>query len=364
MPKIDILYINDAGSYGGAEYYQTQLAEVAQSLGWNVAFLFPDIRTLDSWSDRLRDRQIQVLHPPQSEINARLIHANGSWHCGFHAILPFAGSLLITEHAYPFTLPLRCSTIARIKTRLHRKLWAEKQRQWNRAKAIITVNDIYRRVLIHNWRISAEKIYSINNGVDMQSFAPRDLACGKLTQILGRAVADPVIFIAGRMDYQKGFDLVISALARLKNLPWHLVAVGDGPRLSDLKDQAHSLVLDDRISFTGYRTDLSEFLAAGDIFIQPSRNEAVGFALLEALACGLPSIATAVGGVREVVGDSEIALLIAPDDVVALTAAVEKLLTDEKLRFALRQKARQRIASAYTKEQMIDKTIEIYKELM
>jgi glycosyltransferase involved in cell wall biosynthesis len=153
----------------------------------------------------------------------------------------------------------------------------------------------------------------------------------------------------------KGIDLLLTALSTLTELSWHCACVGVLDREPDfaaaLRHRAESDRLADRFSFTGpvVGDDLDRLYAAADLLVLPSRGETYGMVLTEALARGVPVIATAVGGVPETIGQVKDGrrpgLLVPPNDAPALAAAIRRWLGDESLRAALRQAATLRRSS-------------------
>ena len=136
--------------------------------------------------------------------------------------------------------------------------------------------------------------------------------------------------LVARLDHWgKGHQELFSALAGLKDrYPLEALIIGGGRREAELRQLAAELGLGPRVNFLGQRRDIPDLLAAMDILVLPSYSEGVSLALLEAMAAGLPVIATAVGGLPEVVTDEVNGLLIPPRDAEALARALDRLLAD------------------------------------
>jgi glycogen synthase len=163
----------------------------------------------------------------------------------------------------------------------------------------------------------------IPNGVSPDEFdVPRPAANG-----LGRYV-----FAVGRLVEQKAFDTLLRGFARAELDGRRLVVAGDGPERPALERLAGELGVD--VSFVGSvgRCRLVELMRGADLFAFPSRYEAFGIALLEAMAAGTPAVAARVGGIPEFASDGENALLVPPDDEDALAAALTRLASDHALR--------------------------------
>jgi 2-deoxystreptamine N-acetyl-D-glucosaminyltransferase/2-deoxystreptamine glucosyltransferase len=148
-------------------------------------------------------------------------------------------------------------------------------------------------------------------------------------------ITGPTLGAAGRLTAQKALGDALAAVARVEDVS--LVVLGDGPERPGLERRSAELGLTGRVRFlgAGTREDVVRLFRAVDAALLTSAWENLPHTVLEALAVGTPVIATAVGGVPEVVRDGENGLLVAPGDVEALAAAIERLLGDDSLRAAL-----------------------------
>ena len=147
--------------------------------------------------------------------------------------------------------------------------------------------------------------------------------------------SDPFILAAGRLAHQKGFDLLIRAFAAAaaQSRQLRLIIAGEGPERQRLHDLAGELGLHMRVSFPGEVRELSAMMQAAVAFILPSRYEGFPNVLLEALAAGVPCVATdAPGATREILADGAYGLLVPPEDVRALAQAIERITSDGQLR--------------------------------
>jgi GalNAc-alpha-(1->4)-GalNAc-alpha-(1->3)-diNAcBac-PP-undecaprenol alpha-1,4-N-acetyl-D-galactosaminyltransferase len=145
----------------------------------------------------------------------------------------------------------------------------------------------------------------------------------------------PLLVAAGRLTAQKGFDILIEAFARVapKHPEWQLVIYGEGPDRSELEQLRDTLSLQGKASLPGLTKNIQAAFAEASLFALPSRFEGYPNALLEALAAGLPVIATsAPGGASEILADGEYGMLVAPGDAVALASALDAMMSDATLR--------------------------------
>jgi glycosyltransferase involved in cell wall biosynthesis len=152
----------------------------------------------------------------------------------------------------------------------------------------------------------------------------------------------PFLLAAGRFTHQKGFDLLIRAFgeATTEKKELRLVIAGEGPEAETLRELAAQLGLGARVSFPGRVRELSRLLKCAVAFILPSRYEGFPNVLLEALAAGVPCVATdCPGATREILGDGAYGLLVPPDDSEALAGAINLIATDAELRQRLSRAA-------------------------
>ncbi len=165
----------------------------------------------------------------------------------------------------------------------------------------------------------------------------------------------PVVVGLGRLHHEKGFDLLIRAMARIRHahLDWHLAIFGEGPARNELEALVKDLDLADRVWMPGAVRDPARYLARADIFVLPSRTEGFPNALCEAMAVGLPVIAADCrSGPSEIVRHGTDGLLVPVEDVAALTRALDTLMTDASLRTRLAARAPE-ILNRYGLEQVM-----------
>src|SRR5207302_681586 len=149
---------------------------------------------------------------------------------------------------------------------------------------------------------------------------------------LGLEPGLPLVVSVGRLEPQKGFDILVEATARMNgSSPPVVVICGEGPARKDLEDRIRALGLGERVRLLGNRNDAKAFIAAADAFCMPSRWEGSPLALHEALAAGRPVVASAVGGIPELLTFGQAGLLVPPEDPGALASAVGRVLSDRGL---------------------------------
>ncbi len=181
----------------------------------------------------------------------------------------------------------------------------------------------------------------IPNGIDLDAY-----------KTAGRDWTFPRLLSAGRIVHQKGLDLALRALGSLKELNWEWHIAGDGPQMSVLQSLAKELGLGDRVHFLGWqsREQLMKCYGQANIFLFPSRHEGMPNALLEAMASGLPVIASCIAGNEELVVDGETGYLVPSEDIEALRAALKKLLSERTSREQMGKASRQYVEENYSWE--------------
>ncbi|NKB35312.1 MAG: glycosyltransferase [Pseudomonadales bacterium] len=228
------------------------------------------------------------------------------------------------------------------------------QRALQSARATIVTSHFTKQLLVDQFDLAAEKIVVALPGTDKVSFAP----CN----------GDPVrLLTVAALIQRKGHDVLIDALASLKNFSWQARFVGgadfDPDWASSLQESVDQLGLSARISFDDSVEDIRNEYQNADVFVLPSRFEGYGMVFAEALAAGLPVVGANSGAVSEVV-PKEAGLLVPPDDCASLTEALREILSNDSTRRRLQagaQKAASGLPSWQESAQVMARTLrEVY----
>jgi glycosyltransferase involved in cell wall biosynthesis len=221
------------------------------------------------------------------------------------------------------------------------------------AAFVVTTGEAIRQMLVKRLALDPARVISIPTGVDLARFHPGDRAAAR--RALGLAEGGPIIGIVATLRSWKGHRFLIDAMADPRLASARLVVVGDGPQDGALRAKAAADGLGPRVLFAGRHDDVAPWLQAFDIFALPSTgNEGVPQALMQAMACALPVVATPVGSIGELVRDGETGLLVPPQDKDALAAAIARLLADPDLVERLGSRGRRFVESNYTNVAMLD----------
>lgn len=170
-----------------------------------------------------------------------------------------------------------------------------------------------------------------------------------------------VITFVGRLIEVKGAQYFIDSIGRLEKNNFKVLIVGSGPERQALENKARKLGLQEKIIFTGQRSDVPEILAASDIFVLPSLSEGLPMALLEAMASALPCVVTDIG---LPVKHEETALVVPARDSAALARAIERLIKDKELRERLGRNAKEEALEKYSWSEAVEKYAEIFRRVL
>jgi len=232
---------------------------------------------------------------------------------------------------------------------------------------IIAVSEAARQAEINNSKIPPNKVVTIHNGLDTTLYKSVSDEAIKTIRDSFEIPDDAILLGAvGRLHPAKGFNDLITAMELLerKTSSTHLLIVGEGELMDQLKLQVRKSNLDGKIKFAGIRNDIPEIMSAFDIFVSPSLWEGLPNVVLEAMAAGKPVVATSVGGTPEVVVDSLTGLLVPPHNPEALANAILFLCENPKLRKSMGQAGRDRVIKHFSIEQMVQQTEKLYHELI
>ena len=149
---------------------------------------------------------------------------------------------------------------------------------------------------------------------------------------LGIPLDAKVILSVGEVNMNKNHKIGIKALAKLNDPNVYYVICGRGPLMEAHKELAQSLGVGDRVILTGYRTDVADFYKMADIFLFPSFREGLPVAVMEAMASGLPVIATKIRGSSDLVENAEVGALVTPDDISGLTGELKNKLNFSRMK--------------------------------
>ncbi|WP_171111943.1 MULTISPECIES: glycosyltransferase family 4 protein [Streptomyces] len=286
---------------------------------------------------------------------ADLVHAHGL-HASFRAALALAGRstpLIVTWHSRAHVEGARAHFLRLLERRVVR------------AAAVVlgTTSDLVdraRRAGARDARLAAVALPGRRTSAEPAEPDGPDLARPKIRAELG-AIGRPLLMAVGSLDPQRGYDVLLDAARAWRGLdPMPLVAIaGEGPLRTALQRRIEEEGLPVRL--IGRRDDVGELLAAADLALLPSRWESRSVLAQEALHARVPLVATAVGGVPELVGDA--AELVPPGDAEAFADAVVRLLGDPERRELLAEQGLRQAATWPTEDETVAQVLSVYDEL-
>lgn len=202
-------------------------------------------------------------------------------------------------------------------------------------------------------KVPDERTDVIANGVDVPSSIPP-------------WCTGAVVGVVARLIPSKGVDVFLKAVQLLRPEVPELkaVVIGDGPARDQLKYMAQSLGLQSTVHFLGHCENVVGLLKEMTVFVLPTRSEGLGISVLEAMAMGVPVVATAVGGIPELVKHKRTGMLVRVDEFGAIARAVRKILQDREESETMRQAAFQHVRANYNSDLMVERTLEVYRRVV
>ena len=375
-----ITYITESSGYGGSETYLLDLATAARNIAEvSVALPFRDENL--KLREELQKKSIKT-------INLQQYRANYLWNIAI--ALKFF--LQNKSHLYHFTLsyPNSCRWLLLAASLLRRKYIISellvppnpfkagfyflvthllfnglKRLSYVRAAKVVPNCKAMKNILVRAYKMPAEKITVIYNGIDLGGEAGKVSNSEALRGEFKLKQGDLILTTAGRLMEQKGHRYLIAAFEKLvaQIPPLVLLIIGEGPLESVLKEDAANRGLTDHVRFVGFREDFRSILLMSHIFLFPSLDEGFPYVIMDAMAAGLPVIATAVGGIPEAVVDGETGLLVPPHDVEQLYLASMHLLNDSDKRKKMGEKSRNRVEKLFSRKIMIQEMFSLYEDI-
>ena len=280
----------------------------------------------------LREEGVTALH---------VHHAGALIHCGIPAMLRRLRAVVMTEHG--------------LHQLRERPSYRRSARFYCRFATAITVveptqAEYFRSVLRVPWK----KLHYLANGVRIPERTA--LHASRARRDMGVSALDFVFMYVGRLNAVKDLGTLLTAFAELPEdvlSRARLLLVGDGPERAMLEAKRDALLLSGRVTFLGARGDVSEVLAAADAFVMSSKTEGLPMALLEAMAAGVPCVATAVGGIPDLFGQDR-GVAVPAQSAPELATAMAMVARSTELRTALATNALANIKRHYDLEAIVD----------
>ncbi len=245
---------------------------------------------------------------------------------------------------------------------LHKKIY-------NRVDAVIAISKVIEKNILETHPLSKDKVVLIPNGIDTTIFYPG--RCTKVKKRYGIPESSFVIGIAGRLSWWKGYREFLLMARNVTNQNPDIMflvvggaTIGEEREAEEIKEFCKSLGIENRVVFAGFQSDTAEFYRAMDLFVYPAYAEAFGLVIIEAMAAGLPVVASDSDGIPEIVINGETGILVPPRDSDKLTDAVLSLLQESKKMGKFKNNARSRVEKYFSSNKMISDVEKLYDKII
>ena len=230
----------------------------------------------------------------------------------------------------------------------------------------VAVSENARRAVIKHLKIAPGKVSTILNALDLAPFQGGSPSGKSVRKELGLNPDAIVVGAVGRLAPLKNFASLVQWLGELSTIfpQVQLVIIGEGEERQFLENLIARLNLRDTVRLPGFRADIPRLLAALDIFAFPSLSEGLSIALLEAMAAGLPCVATDVGGNAEAVVDGRTGFVVSPEDAAGFKTALIRLLKDGELRKKLGEAGKKRAFALFNPKRLAAQYAELYRAVL
>jgi colanic acid/amylovoran biosynthesis glycosyltransferase len=287
-----------------------------------------------AWYDLAAFRQALLADPPD------LVHAH------FATEPTRVGQALADELGRPFAFTAHAYDF-------YRKPAADLPARLQKADAVVTVSEANADFLVAQFGATRTRLHVLPCGVDLGAFQPRP----------HRREPGLVVCVA-RLRPHKNVPLLLAACARLRDrgLAFRVVVIGEGPSRHELEVERDRLGLTAAVTFVGAlgQDAVCDWWQRASVAVLPSRSEGMPVSLMEAAACGVPAVATAVGGVAELIEDGETGVVTPSDDVTALAEGLARILTSEPTRLRMSAAARLRAEARFGLTRQVDALLGIW----
>lgn len=319
----------------------------ADVLGRSRTFDFGAVRKLKQICER---HEIDVIHTHDaaSQLIAALLHVRSRRHAP-PAIMTFHRSLGFES--------------ARLRDRIRNRFAVRK------TQGVVTVSQERREHYIQANGVDPQKVICIPNGIDVQRFVPDQKSRAEVRRSLGIADDEVVCGAIGHFGHEKGIDLVVQAFTKLvredPERKIRLLVVGNGTaeQAGRLKTLAGGIPVG-RVNFLGFRRDIEACIRAFDLFVHAPHSEAFGLVVAEAMAVGLPVVATRAGGIPEIVVDGTTGQLVPVGDVSALSQAMDELIEEPDLRGKWGAAGRERAHDEFSLTIPAERYAKVYRAIL
>ncbi len=264
----------------------------------------------------------------------------------------------------PIILSKRVGSYVQKKDLLHQFTYANVDR-------VLAISEVIRKNVVETTPVPPERVMTLHDAVDTEAFSPSRVSKHRVRREFGIDDETLVVGFVGRFSPGKGHEEFLEAASILNNKYGNIrflvvgeASYGEQTYEQRIRSMGRALKLDGVLTFTGFRKDVPDLMAAFDIFAFPSHAEAFGVVLIEAMAMERPVVSTNCDGVLDIVVDGETGIYVNPRNAQQLADAIERLGTDPELRLSMGKAGRRRVEEMFDQRKQITRIEEIYYELL
>lgn len=373
-PRVNLLLAESGRSVGGTERVVWELATRLPAQRFAVRVWLSPAPALDELAAALAGRGLEVERVAEVDSRWDLPGMVGTW----RRLRRTKPDVLHVHHVWP-AADRYLATLARAAGVPHLVVTehivgeahsapqrALKRDELARADAVTAVCGAVADTLVRDYEVERARVRVVPNGADLPDEAAELPGARQWRERFGAALMRPLWVVLARLEEQKGHAVLFDALAevRKRGLDFTLAVAGDGSLRGALEERARQLGIESRVHFLGSLDDPGPLLAAADAFVLPSKWEGLPLALLEAMARSRPVVASAVGGVPEVIEHGENGWLVPPGDVTALAEALELFHRKSDRAMRLGRAAGERVRRDYHWQAVVNGFEGVYDEVL
>lgn len=376
MTPTRLLWLVDSLGVGGAEalsvpfartldrsQFELTVAAISHAEGLNAQRLRDaGVDVIDLKAKNLRDvAAIRRLFALLREKKIDLVHAHLTYSAIWSALatrltgVPSVVSLHVSPEA---TRSLHTTARHRLLTGVRDSLMKRVANRWS--SRVVMVSAALRDAYVENG-LNREKVRVVHNGIEVERFRhPRRETRQRLNAEFSLPPDAPLVAMVSVLRPGKGVEVLIDAIEHVPDATF--LVIGDGPMREEWNARAASKGVSDRIRWAGFRTDVDRILAGCDLFVHPSLDDAFPTVLLEAMAAGLPVVASRVGGIPEIVTPGVTGELVPPGNPQRLSATISMLLSDPA---TLEQMSKNASAGAdrFSTRAWVERLVDVYRDV-
>lgn len=370
--QLNILQTCFSYSWGGLEIQALEVSRKLRERGHSVWLACCRASSLDQEAHVYRMNTLSLdvhgyFHPMVILRLSRFIRRQNVQiiHCQLSKdIATIVPAMRLSGHSVPIILSKRVGSYLNKKDVFHQLTYAH-------VNKVLAISDVIHKNVLDTTPMTPDRVLTLHDSIDADLFSPRRVDRLIVRNEFGLTDATTVIGFVGRFSPGKGHEELLEAAAILskEHKDIHFLIVGEASHGEERYEQkirslSHTLGLDQVVTFTGFRSDIPEVMAAFDVFAFPSHAESFGVVLIEAMAMERPVVSTNCDGVLDIVVDGETGLYVHPRNSSELAAALSQLISNPALRTTMGKAGRSRVEELFDQRKQMKKLEDLYYQLL